>query len=499
MQNRRRDGSLDWTPARWRDRRGRGAARGPGPRGRRGDRPGRHRVGGPALRGRGRRAGTSAGGCGSRPARRAVASAASSRSTTPTASSSTPASCRRRCDGAPRRVPPWVARAAGRVAGRAVGAVARPFRYRRRRHRPRSLGSPGVDAAAERGRPDATILHVDMDAFFVSVELLADPSCAGRPVIVGGAGDRGVVAAASLRGPGVRRALGHAVGAGPAPVPAGRVPRRASTTATREVSRAGHGDLPVVHPAGRADLARRGLPRRHRARRLPRRRRRDRRAHPRRVLDEELGSPARWGWRRRSSSPSWPRRRPSRRPTAGGPAAGAGVKVVAADEELAFLHPLPVQALWGVGPGHPGDARAPRRRHGRRPRRRCRGDRWSARSARPRPPPPPAGQRASTTARSSPTASRSRSATRRPSPATSTTARRSSASSCAWPTRWRRGCGRHGLAGPHDHIKVRFHDFRTITRSTTLPHRLDTGPAIRYGRLGAPRDLDARPGCGCSE
>jgi DNA polymerase-4 len=181
---------------------------------------------------------------------------------------------------------------------------------------------------------ETTILHADVDSFFASVEQRDDPTLRGRPVIVGA----GVVLAASYEAKayGVRTAMGGRQARRLCPQAVVVSPRMsACPAASKAMFRVFEDATPLVEGLSidEAFLDVRGMQRlvgtpTEMAVRL------------RRDVREQVGLPITVGVARTKFLAK----------VASGVAKPDGLLVVPPGDELGFLHPLPVERLWGVGP-----------------------------------------------------------------------------------------------------------------------------------------------------
>jgi DNA polymerase-4 len=181
---------------------------------------------------------------------------------------------------------------------------------------------------------EGTILHADADSFYASVEQRDDPSLRGRPVIVGG----GVVLAASYEAKayGVRTPMGHVQALRLCPGAIVVSPRmEAYSAASKAMFEVFNDTTPIVEGLSidEAFLEVGGL---RRISGTPR----EIAVRLRQDVREKVGLPITVGVARTKFLAK----------VASGVAKPDGLLVVPIDGELAFLHPLPVERLWGVGP-----------------------------------------------------------------------------------------------------------------------------------------------------
>ncbi|MET8279118.1 DNA polymerase IV [Micromonospora sp. NPDC005174] len=181
------------------------------------------------------------------------------------------------------------------------------------------------------------ILHVDMDAFFASVEVRARPELRGRAVVVGGVGPRGVVSSASYeaRRYGVRSAMPTSRARALCPHAVYLPPNFAAySAASRAVMQIFRDVTPLVEPLSldEAFLDVTGARKLFGSPATIARLIRQRVADEQRLTCSVGVAPSKFVAKLGST-----RAKPD------------GLLVVPAGQVLDFLHPLPVDALWGVG------------------------------------------------------------------------------------------------------------------------------------------------------
>lgn len=197
-----------------------------------------------------------------------------------------------------------------------------------------------MNGAEHSGAGGRWVLHLDMDAFFASVEQLTRPTLRGRPVLVGGLGGRGVVAGASYeaRRYGARSAMPMHQARRLVGAPAVVLPPRGAVygVASRRALDAVRSIIPVLEQLS---------------------------------FDEAFGEPAELAGATAADVEEFCQqlRAKVREQTglvasvgagsgkqiakiASGLAKPDGIRVVARDEEALLLDGLPVRKLWGIGP-----------------------------------------------------------------------------------------------------------------------------------------------------